>query len=177
MVYYEVMQSQVTEVDLDKMRQAIVQARRCPSAEPAKPKVGAIIAVGDVVIGQGFRTEDHHAEKNAIGSVLDSAQLARATLYTTLEPCTPDVRSDPLTCCTALIQQHRFQRVFIGILDPNQGVRGKGLWELQTNGIDVELFPPQLAEEIRILNADFIRFQQGLGLRIINLESGQEIRT
>jgi hypothetical protein len=76
-----------------------------------------------------------------------------------------------------LIQQHRFQRVFIGILDPNQGVRGKGLWELQTNGIDVELFPPQLAEEIRILNVDFIRFQQGLGLHITNPKSGQEIRT
>jgi len=168
---------QATDVDSEMMREAIHQAQKCNSTDPAKPKVGAIIAIGGTIIGQGSRGEDHHAERNAIASVVNTAQLAKATLYTTLEPCTPDVRSDPLTCCTALIQQYHFQRVFIGILDPNQAVRGKGLWNLQTHGIDVELFPPDLANEIRILNADFIRFQQSLGLQITNAIDGQEIRT
>lgn len=67
--------------------------------------------------------------------------------------------------------------MFIGILDPNQGVRGKGLWELQTNKIDVELFPPELASEIRSLNVDFIRFQQSLGIRITNVKDQDVIRT
>ncbi|MGA8230464.1 MAG: hypothetical protein WB795_03200, partial [Candidatus Acidiferrales bacterium] len=67
--------------------------------------------------------------------------------------------------------------IFIGILDPNQGVRGKGLWELQSRGIDVELFPPELAKRIRSLNSKFIRIQQALGIKIANLESGQIIRT
>ena len=159
------------------MEQAISQAQHCLSKDPSKPKVGAIIAIGNVIIGRGFRGEDHHAERNAILSVQDPGQLGRATLYTTLEPCTPAVRSNPLTCCTALIQQYQFAQVFIGILDPNQGVRGKGLWELQTHGIDVELFPPELARQIRVLNADFIRFQQSLGLKITNLQPGQTIRT
>ena len=113
----------------------------------------------------------------ALDTVADRAELAKATVYTTLEPCTPEVRSNPLTCCTELIRQAGVKRVFIGILDPNQGVRGKGLWELQERGIDVELFPPHLAKRIRVLNDKFIREQRKLGIRITNLEPGQTIRT
>jgi hypothetical protein len=54
---------------------------------------------------------------------------------------------------------------------PTQGVRGKGLWELQSRGIDVELFPPELAKRIRALNHKFIRIQQTLGIQITSLES------
>ena len=84
--------------------------------------------------------------------------------------------TDPTDCCTELIKQHGIKKVFIGILDPNQGVRGKGLWELQTNGIYVELFPPDLAKRPRVLNHKFIRIQRP-GIRITNLRSGQTIRT
>jgi hypothetical protein len=82
-----------------------------------------------------------------------------------------------LNCCTELIKQHAIKRVFIGILDPNQGVRGKGLWELQMHGVDVELFPPQLAKRILALSRDFIRVQQTVGIQFTNLESGQLIKT
>ena len=113
----------------------------------------------------------------AIKKVDDKSQIPQATLYTTLEPCTKEVRSDPLKCCTELIKQLKFKKVFIGILDPNQGVTGKGLWDLQQHGIDVELFPPELAKRLRALNQDFIRVQQKLGIQFGNLESGQTIRT
>jgi pyrimidine deaminase RibD-like protein len=170
---------QTTEQDEDMMRRAIEEARRSSSGDPSKPRVGAVIAIGGAILGTGFRGEHDHAEKNAIEMALktDPGQLAKASLYTTLEPCTGDVRSDTLTCCTALIQQHRLARVFIGILDPNQGVRGKGFWELQDNKIPIVLFPPELAEEIRVLNANFIRFHQRLGLKITNVKDGEEIRT
>jgi hypothetical protein len=107
----------------------------------------------------------------------DRPLLGRATVYTTLEPCTPEVRSDPLTCCTELIRQAEVKKVFIGILDPNQGVRGKGLWELQERGIEVELFPPDLATEIRVLNGAFIRAQRRLGIIITEPKRGDTIRT
>jgi hypothetical protein len=58
--------------------------------------------------------------------------------------------------------------VFIGILDPNQGVSGKGLNELQQNGVEIELFPHELAKEILTLNADFVRVQKSLGARILS---------
>lgn len=52
----------------------------------------------------------------------------------------------------------------IGILDPNQGVCGKGLFELQSFNIAVELFPHDKAQKIRAMNDEFIRAQQTLGL-------------
>jgi hypothetical protein len=76
-----------------------------------------------------------------------------------------------------LILQAEVKRVFIGILDPNQGVRGKGLWELQSRGKEVELFPPELSAKIRVLNDRFIRAQRSLGIRIIEPTDGQTIRT
>lgn len=87
------------------------------------------------------------------------------------------MRTDPTKCCTELIKQYGIKRVTIGILDPNQGVRGKGLWELQSNKVEVELFPHNLAERIRALNTEFIRVQQTLGIQITNLQPGQKIRT
>jgi pyrimidine deaminase RibD-like protein len=173
---------EMTEYDRTHMNSAISLAEQCEPIADRIPKVGAIIAVGKVVIGQGHRgtgkqDDDDHAEKTAINSVADKKQLPEASIYTTLEPCTGEVRTDPLNCCTELISQFGVKRVFIGILDPNQGVRGKGLWELQTRGIDVELFPPELANRLRSLNREFIRVQQTLGIRITNLKPGQTIKT
>ena len=167
---------------LENMKKAIALAERCKPIADRIPKVGALIAIDETVIGQGSRGtgnpgDDDHAEYNALSSVPDRSQLPRSTVYTTLEPCTPGVRSDPLTCCTELITQAEVKKVFIGMLDPNQGVRGKGLWELQSHRIEVELFPPDLAQEIRVMNERFIRAQRALGLRITSPESGQSIRT
>jgi pyrimidine deaminase RibD-like protein len=78
---------------------ALAESRR-PESEHI-PKVGAIIAVDGVVIGKGQRgpgspEDDQHAEKK---------QLHKATVYTTLEPCTPTVRSDPDDCCTERLRR------------------------------------------------------------------------
>src|SRR5579863_3695978 len=176
------MQQIMTDNDLAMMNDAIALAERCDPVAHRIPKVGAVIAVEAVVIGQGYRGsgtlgDDDHAEKRALSTVSDRKQLPKATIYTTLEPCTPEVRSDPLTCCTELIYQAAVRKVFIGILDPNQGVRGKGIWDLQSRRIDVELFPPDLAQRIRVLNDKFIREQQRLGIKITNVAAGQTIRT
>jgi len=171
----------MNDTDLKNMERAITEADRCAPLEARIPKVGAVIAIGGTVIGSGHRgtggpDDDDHAEKNALKTVPDRSQLPQATIYTTLEPCTPGVRSDPLTCCTELIRQAEIKKVFIGILDPNQDVRGKGLWELQERGIDVELFPPDLAKRIRVMNETFIRTQRRLGIRF-DLPPGSTIRT
>jgi pyrimidine deaminase RibD-like protein len=168
--------------DLRFMTEAIKWADDCRPVKESVPKVGAIIANGDNVIGRGRRGtdragDDRHAEEEAIDQVADKSKLAGATLYTTLEPCTPDVRRNPLKCCTELIRQSRIKKVFIGILDPNQGVTGKGLWRLQDTRVEVELFPHHLAEEIRIQNAAFIRSQQALGAAITTPKDGDVLRT
>jgi len=40
-----------------------------------------------------------------------------------------------------LIYQQKFSRVFVGILDPNNDVMGKGLLRLQEANVAVALFP------------------------------------
>lgn len=164
------------------MRKAIDYANDCHPSKPGIPRVGAIIAVGGQILslgrrGTGKEHDDEHAEWNAFEQIRDKSVLANATLYTTLEPCTPAVRSVPLECCTQLIMQHQIKRVFVGILDPNQGVTGKGLYQLQEAGVEVALFPHELSREIRAQNAAFIRSQQTLCATIVSPKEGEELRT
>ncbi len=172
----------MTHEDLNFMAQSISEAEKCCPLNPGIPRVGAVIVSNGVVIGRGHRgtgakEDDDHAEMNALNSVTDKRELTKATVYTTLEPCTAGVRSDPLTCCTELLHQSHVKRVVIGILDPNQGVTGKGFWELQSRGIEVQVFPHNLAEQIRVLNQEFVREQRRLGILITNVKDGAVIRT
>ena len=72
---------------------------------------------------------------------------------------------------------HRNASIPWPILDPNQGVTGKGLWRLQTGGVEVALFPHNLAQQIRALNAVFIRTQETLGATIISPKNGETLKT
>lgn len=168
--------------DLKFMEEAIAWADACHPIKESIPKVGAVIAVGETPLGRGRRGtgaegDDRHAEEVAINEVKDKSGLTQATLYTTLEPCTRDVRSKPLECCTELIHLYKIKKVFVGILDPNQGVTGKGLWRLQDTGVEVALFPHKLSEKILVQNAAFIRSQQTLGATILAPRDGEELRT
>jgi len=168
--------------DLKFMKEAINWADACQPIKESIPKVGAVIAVGETPLGRGRRGtgaegDDRHAEEVAIHEAKDKSGLTQATLYTTLEPCTRDVRSKPLECCTELIHLYKIKKVFVGILDPNQGVTGKGLWRLQDTGVEVALFPHELSEKILVQNAAFIRSQQTLGATILAPKDGEELRT
>ncbi len=168
-------------VDIKLMNEAIDWADKCSPSKESIPKVGAVIAIGDTVIGRGRRGtgiegDDDHAEHVALKGVKDRTQLPKATLYTTLEPCTPEVRTRGLECCTELILQNEIRKVFVGILDPNQGVTGKGLWKLQHRGVEVALFPHDLAMKIRSQNAAFIRSQETLGATIISPKNGDSLK-
>jgi pyrimidine deaminase RibD-like protein len=158
--------------DQRPMHEAICLARQCSPSKESIPRVGAVFAsLGKILVrgkrGTGDHNDDQHAEHNAIATAREQlTSLAGTSLYTTLEPCTKDVRSKPLECCTEQILRANVKKVFIGILDPNQGVRGKGLWELQSHGIEIELFPPDLAREILEMNGHFIRVHQTIGAQI-----------
>jgi len=160
------------------MEMAIRMAMLCEPKDPERiPMVGAVTEHNGKILGKGCRGEDIHAEMDALSKVADRTLLQDATVYTTLEPCTRTVRSKPEEACTSLLCDAQIKKVVIGILDPNQGVCGKGLLELQKHDIEVELFPQDLAQKIRSLNDRFVRAQQTLGVRLLDPEPNAQLHT
>jgi diaminohydroxyphosphoribosylaminopyrimidine deaminase/5-amino-6-(5-phosphoribosylamino)uracil reductase len=161
----------------DLMAEAISWMEKSTPDDPTRtPKVGAIVAVGDEVIARAYRGKDDHAEKRALEEAASRCNLSHATVYTTLEPCTSRVRTQPGESCTERLVSAQVRKVFIGILDPNQGVCGKGVLALQNAKIEVELFPHDFAQHIRQVNEPFIRAQQRLGVIIRYPGNGETVR-
>jgi pyrimidine deaminase RibD-like protein len=141
------------------MLKAIDIARKCQN-EPGRisPKVGAVVVRNGRVLGQAFRGElspGEHAEYTLLERKLSDKILAGATLFTTLEPCTS--RNHPKVACADRIIERRIKRVFIGILDPNDRIRGRGELRLRSAGIEIARFDSDLMPVIEELNRDFMR--------------------
>ncbi len=122
------------------MRRAIelsVQGRPSPN-----PYVGALIAKGGKILGEGYhaRAGEAHAEAAAICDVRKkhgagaSALLRGSTLYVTLEPCAHHGRTPP---CTGAILANKIKEVVFAMHDPDKSVRGGGAKILARAGVRV----------------------------------------
>jgi len=101
------------------MRVALAEARAGLAA--GEVPVGAVVVVGDVIVGQAHNAPIGLVDPSAHAEVLALREAARkignyrlpdATLFSTLEPCT--------MCCGAVIQA-RLARVVYGAPDPRAG--------------------------------------------------------
>lgn len=124
------------------------------NAKP-NPMVGAVIAYGDRIIGEGYhvRCGHAHAEVNAFASVKEKDEhlLSEATLYVSLEPCSHFGKTPP---CADLIIKKGVKRVVVGCMDPFAKVQGRGIQKLKDAGINVLV--GVLEAQCRQLNKRFI---------------------
>jgi pyrimidine deaminase RibD-like protein len=145
--------------DRKLMLRAIALARGCASESgKISPRVGAVIARAGKPIGGAFRGErapGEHAEFTLLEGKLADRTLAGTTLFTTLEPCTS--RNHPKIACADRIIERRIKRVVIGVLDPNDRIRGRGELKLRAAGIEIARFDSDLMAAIEELNRDFMR--------------------
>jgi pyrimidine deaminase RibD-like protein len=148
----------ITLRELDIMRMAIAEARKCEAEDDrTHPKVSCVVVRDGEILAVGHRGElgpGEHAEFTVLEKKLVHERLAGSTIYATLEPCT--IRNPPKLPCATHIQRRMVKRVVIGMLDPNQAITGKGVLQLRRSGIEVQLFPADLMRELEELNRHFI---------------------
>ncbi len=137
------------------MHLAIKLAKKGNGSVSPNPLVGAVIVKNGRIIGQGYHKEfgGPHAEVNAIKNA--TGDVARATLYVTLEPCCHTGKTPP---CVESIVENKFEKVVVGAIDANPLVSRKGLNYLQSRGIEVTA--GVLEDECRRLNEVFFHFME-----------------
>ena len=163
-------------------RMAIDEARKSVPENDGKPHpwVGAVVVRDGKVLSSAHRGEvpGNHAEFTALERNLSDVAVAGATVYVTLEPCT--TRNRPKIPCADRLIERRIKRVVVGMLDPDDRIRGKGHRKLTNAGIEFSFFPHDLAMEVEELNREFTRFcEQNVRTEVgpVNMELWKEVAT
>jgi diaminohydroxyphosphoribosylaminopyrimidine deaminase/5-amino-6-(5-phosphoribosylamino)uracil reductase len=149
----QIKKSQQAMVDEQYMRRALALALYGKGQTSPNPMVGAVIVKNDKVIAEGWHKHcgADHAEIDAIKKV--KGTLKGATLYVTLEPCGHFGRTPP---CVDTILNSGFQRVVIGMKDPNPKTNGQSIARIKKQGIQVSV--GILEDEIKIVNEAFVTY-------------------
>ena len=118
------------------MARAFALAQSVRGTTSPNPAVGAVIAEGSRIVGQGATQPPGgpHAEVMALREA--GAQARGATLYVTLEPCAHLGRTPP--CVDAIIEAG-LARVVVAVGDPDVRVAGRGLQRLREAGVELSL--------------------------------------
>jgi len=138
------------------MFKALKLAQRGIGSVEPNPAVGAVIVKGGQTIARGWHRKfgGPHAEINAIEDCKGlGANPAGATMYVNLEPCCHEGKTPP---CTDAIISAGISRVVVAAIDPSEHAQGKGLEQLRSARIEVELGLCQA--EAKLLNAGFLKF-------------------
>ena len=144
------------QVDAEWMRRALGLARGSVGLASPNPCVGCVLVRDGVVVGEGAHHYDafDHAEIVALKQAAErGSDVAGATAYVTLEPCSHHGRTGP--CADALIAAG-VGRVVMSTVDPNPLVSGRGLERLRAAGVEVVTGVGE--QEARALNDGFARW-------------------
>ena len=122
--------------DEQLMRRAIGTALQARLVARPNPWVGAVVVALDGSTYEGCTAAPGgpHAEIAALSRAGTASR--GATLYSTLEPCSHTGRTGP---CTRAIIDAGISRVVIGVVDPDEKVAGRGIEQLRSAGITVDV--------------------------------------
>jgi diaminohydroxyphosphoribosylaminopyrimidine deaminase/5-amino-6-(5-phosphoribosylamino)uracil reductase len=137
------------------MERAFELAERGRYGCAPNPMVGAVVARGGRVVGEGHhrRAGGPHAE---IVALRRAGPLARgADLYLTLEPCVHQGRTPP---CAPAVVAAGLRRVIVAARDPNPRVNGRGVASLRRAGVRVVAAGRSWRERESELNERFAVF-------------------
>jgi diaminohydroxyphosphoribosylaminopyrimidine deaminase/5-amino-6-(5-phosphoribosylamino)uracil reductase len=142
-----------TKFDRVYLQRAIELAGRGLGFTNPNPVVGAVVATEHAILGEGWheRLGGPHAEVNAIRAC-GGADLSKATLYVSLEPCCHQGRTPP---CTEAIIAAGINRVVVASDDPTEKANGRGLGVLRDEGVEVVFADEDTARSARLLNQAF----------------------
>ena len=135
------------------MKRVLELAKKGMGKTSPNPMVGCVVVKDEKIISEGFHEQfgGFHAERNALLKYGKEAEGAE--LYVNLEPCCHQGKTPP---CTEIIIEKKIKKVYVGCLDSNPLVAGKGIQILREHGIEVET--GILEEECRTLNEVFFRY-------------------
>lgn len=120
------------------MQRAIDEARHGLGTTSPNPPVGAVIVRDGCVLGAGYheRAGEPHAERRALQHAREQGHdVAGATIYVTLEPCSSYGRTPP---CTEAIIESGIGRVVYGAVDPDKRHQGRADALLRAAGLQVQ---------------------------------------
>ncbi len=142
-----------TDVHVAFMSRALELARQGRGKVSPNPMAGCVLVKDGEIIGEGYHEKfgEAHAEvsacQNARQDPIDS------TVYVTLEPCCITGKTPP---CTDALIHNSISEVYIGMLDPNPEINGKGVEALKNAGISVHV--GVMGEEAETLNRPFTKW-------------------
>ena len=148
-------EADIHEMDIHEMymRRAVELAMQGRGYTSPNPMVGCVVVKDGRVISEGYheRYGEFHAERNALLRCTEDP--AGADLYATLEPCCHYGKTPP---CTDIIIEKKIGHVYVGSMDSNPLVGGKGIQILRDHGINVTT--RILEEECRKMNEIFFHY-------------------
>lgn len=132
---------------------ALSLAERWKGFTHPNPTVGCVIVKNGRIVGLGYHrgAGKPHAEIVALEQA--GGEARDAEVYVTLEPCVHHGRTPP---CTSALLRAGVRRVVIALTDRNPLVRGKGVEELRSAGIEVAV--GLLEKRALYLNEDFFTY-------------------
>lgn len=139
----------------DYMRMALDLARQGEGKVSPNPMVGCVVVKDGHVIAKGYHEMygGFHAERNALLNCKEDTEGAE--LYVNLEPCCHQGKTPP---CTDIILEKKVKKVYVGCLDSNPKVAGKGIAILRDHGVQVET--GILEDKCRRLNEVFFHYME-----------------